>query len=302
MNERGGFPTTLHARAEAAGLRRRAAWRKGVGFALTYLILLAILAFAVFPFLWTLAISLTDKKAAGISIYDLPRSLFPPAVTLGNFVEVFEKLKLGKYLLNSLIITGLTVAGTLIVSALAAYPLARLRFPGKNLIFAAILSTLVLPTETSFIVNVLTLNKLHLLGTYWGVVLPTVATAFGIFLMRQAYLAIPGTLLEAARIDGASETQILWRIMIPLSRPSLTALGIFTLVSTWNAYFWPSVALLTNEELLPLSVAILKLKGQFNYDTFNVAAGAVLMMIPVLLVFLLAQRLFMRGLEGAVKG
>lgn len=302
MNELEKFPSVSSARAEAAGLRRRAVWRKGVSITLAYLILLAILAFAAFPFLWTLAISITDKRAAGISIYDFPRSLFPPAITLGNFVEVFEKLKLGKYFLNSVVITGLTVVGTLIISALAAYPLARLRFPGKNLIFGAVIATLVLPTETSFIVNVLTLNKLHLLGTYWGVVLPIVATAFGIFLMRQAYLAIPSTLMEAARIDGASEMQILWRIMIPLSMPSLTALGIFTLVNTWNAYFWPSVALLTNEELLPMSVAILKLKGQFNYDTFNVAAGAILMMIPVLLVFVLAQRLFMRGLEGAVKG
>lgn len=284
-------------------MHRRPGPRKILSALSSYLVLLVILVFAVFPFLWTLALSITDKTVAGgVSIYDFPRSLFPTAVTLNNFFEVVEKLKLGKYLLNSVIISGLTVVGTLIVSALAAYPLARIPFAGRSLVFGAILATLVLPNETSFIVNVLTLNRLGLFGTYWGVVLPLVATAFGIFLMRQAYLAIPQTLLEAARIDGASEGQILGRIMIPLSVPSLTALGIFTLVGTWNAYFWPSVALLTNEELLPMSVAILKLKGQFNYDTFNVAAGAMLMLLPVLLVFLLAQRLFMRGLDGAVKG
>lgn len=182
------------------------------------------------------------------------------------------------------------------VSALAAYPLARLQFPGRALIFGAIVSTLVLPTEIAFIVNVLTLRDLGLLGTYAGVALPIIATAFGIFLMRQAYLAIPGTLTEAARIDGATELQILWWVMIPLSVPSLTALG------TWNAFFWPSVALLTNDDLLPMSVAILKLKGQFKYDVFNVAAGAMIMMIPVLVVFFMAQRFFMRGMEGAVKG
>jgi putative chitobiose transport system permease protein len=276
--------------------------RKWLGNALTYLVLLAILGFAVFPFLWTLALSITDKRAAGISIFDFPRSLFPPAITLDNFIEVIQKLKLGRNFLNSVIISGLTVVGTLLVSALAAYPLAKLNFPGKNIIFTAIIATLVLPTETAFIVNILTLSKIGLFGTYWGVVLPLVASAFGIFLMRQAYVSIPSTLLESARIDGASELQILGRIMIPLSVPSLAALGIFTLVNTWNAYFWPSVALLTNENLLPMSVAILKLKGQFNYDTFNVAAGAMLMLLPVLLVFVLAQRLFMRGLEGAVKG
>lgn len=287
---------------EAASLRTRSRWRKGLRITLSYLVMLLILGFAVFPFLWTLAISITDKKATGISIYDFPASLFPPAITLGNFIEVFQKLKLGENFLNSVIITAMTVVGTLLVSALAAYPLARLNFPGKGLLFSIIIATLVLPDETTFIVKVILLNKIGLLGTYWGVVLPLVATAFGIFVMRQAYLAIPGTLMEAARIDGASEIQILTRIMIPLSIPSLTALGIFTLVGTWNAYFWPSVALLTNDKLLPMSVAILKLKGQFNYDVFNVAAGAVIMMLPVLLVFFLAQRLFMRGLEGAVKG
>ncbi|RIH85185.1 carbohydrate ABC transporter permease [Calidithermus roseus] len=290
-------------RERKAARLRRPPWRKVLAGVLNYALLIAILGFAVFPFLWTLAIAITDKTVgSGISIYAFPQSLFPKAVTLNNFLEVIEKLNLGKYFLNSLVITALTVAGTLLVSALAAYPLARMSFPGRNLIFGAIVSTLVLPTEIAFIVNVLTLRDLGLLGTYLGVVLPTLATAFGIFLMRQAYLAIPGTLMEAARIDGASEVQILWRIMLPLSLPSLTALGIFTLVGTWNAYFWPSVALLTNEELLPMSVAILKLKGQFNYDSFNVAAGAVIMMVPVLVVFLLAQRFFMRGTEGAVKG
>lgn len=287
---------------EAARLRARASLRKASSIAFSYTLMLLILGFAVFPFLWTLAISITDKQASGISIYDFPRSLFPPAVTLSNFFEVITKLNLGKYFLNSVIITALTVVGTLVVSALAAYPLARLQFPGRALIFGAIVSTLVLPTEIAFIVNVLMLRDLGLLGTYAGVVLPIIATAFGIFLMRQAYLAIPGTLMEAARIDGATELQILWRVMIPLSLPSLTALGIFTLVGTWNAFFWPSVALLTNDELLPMSVAILKLKGQFNYDVFNVAAGAMIMMIPVLAVFFMAQRFFMRGMEGAIKG
>ncbi|MFN3265762.1 MAG: carbohydrate ABC transporter permease [Deinococcales bacterium] len=269
---------------------------------LHYLVLVLVGLFAVFPFLWTLAISITDKTvASGVSIFDFPASLFPRAITLNNFFEVYRVFGLEKYLLNSLVISSLTVLGTLLVSLTAAYPLAKMEFFGRNLIFGAMLSTLILPSETNFIVNVLTLNQLGLLGTYWGVVIPTIATAFGIFVMRQAYVAIPSSLLEAARIDGANEFQIIWRIMVPLSRPALTALGIFTLVGTWNSYFWPSVALLGADELQPLSVAMLKLKGQFNHDSFNVAAGAMIMMIPVLLVFIAAQRLFMRGLEGAVK-
>ena len=274
-----------------------------LGVVWTYVLLGLILVFAVFPFLWTLAISLTDKTvASGTSIYDFPSSLFPRHLTLHNFFDIYQKFGLGKYIFNSVVISSFTVMGTLLVATLAAYPLARLRFPLRNFIFALILSTLVLPSETSFIVNVITLKNLGILGTYAGVVLPLLSTAFGIFVMRSAYLNIPETLLEAARIDGATEMQIWRRVMLPLSVPSITALAIFTLVGSWNDYFWPSLALITNEDLHPLAVAVLKLKGQFNYDPFNVAAGAMIMMLPVLLVFLAAQRYFMRGLDGAVKG
>ncbi|MFC4454374.1 carbohydrate ABC transporter permease [Deinococcus sonorensis] len=279
---------------------RRAVPRRAGRLVLRYALLLLVLGFAVFPFLWTLAIALTDKHAGG-SIYDFPASLFPRRVTLGNFVEVYNTFSLGKYIWNSVSITAMTVVGTLVISALAAYPLARFRFPGRQVIFGIIVATLVLPGETTFIVNTLTLKHLGLLGTHLGVVLPTVAGAFGIFLMRQAFMAVPHALLEAARLDGAGEFTVLTRIMLPLTRPSQAALGIFTLVTSWNAYFWPMLVLSATPDQMPLSVAVLKLKGQFNYDPFNIAAGALFMMIPVLLVFLAAQRLFMRGLEGAVK-
>ncbi|WP_221090710.1 carbohydrate ABC transporter permease [Deinococcus aquaedulcis] len=284
--------------ARAAG--RTVAWRQPVALMLRYAVLILILLFALFPFIWTLAIALTDKTA-GTSIYAFPQSLFPQRVTLHNFVDVFRSFALGKALWNSVVITALTVLGTLLISALAAYPLARFRFPGSALIFGAILATLVLPSETTFIVNTLTLKKLGLLGTYGGVVIPTIAGAFGIFLMRQAFVSVPVALLEAARLDGASELTILTRIMLPLTKPSLAALGIFTTVTTWNAYFWPMLVLSGAPDKAPMAVAVLKLKGQFNYDPFNIAAGAIIMMLPVLIVFLAAQRLFLRGMEGAVK-
>lgn len=279
---------------------RRRNWRQPLSLVARYALLVAVLLFAIFPFVWTLSIALTDKTA-GTSIYAFPQSLLPSKVTLHNFLDVYRTFNLGAYLWNSVSITTLTVIGTLAVSALAAYPLARFRFPGRELIFGTIVATLVLPSETNFIVNTMTLKNLHLLGTHLGVVIPTIAGAFGIFLMRQAFLSVPAALLEAARLDGASEMTILTRIMLPLTRPSLAALGIFTLVGTWNAYFWPMVALSGAPEKVPLSVAVLKLKGQFNYDPFNIAAGSLIMMLPVLLVFLLAQRLFLRGIEGAVK-
>ncbi|MFC4425178.1 carbohydrate ABC transporter permease [Deinococcus navajonensis] len=287
-------------RVQAVARVRRRPVRRVLGTVLRYTLLVTVLLFAVFPFLWTLAIALTDKTA-GTSIYNFPASLVPHKVTLHNFGEVYRTFGLGNYVWNSVSITAMTVVGTLVVSALAAYPLARFRFPGRNVIFSVIVLTLVLPTETNFLANTLTLQKLHLLGTHLGVVIPTIAGAFGIFLMRQAFLAVPVALLEAARLDGASEFTILTRIMLPLTRPSLAALGIFTLVSTWNAYFWPMLVLSATPDKAPLSVAVLKLKGQFNYDPFNIAAGSLIMMLPVLLVFLAAQKLFMRGMEGAVK-
>ncbi len=291
---------TVLAPARPARPAARLRWRRPLAVTGRYLLLSVILIFAVFPFLWTLAIALTDKTA-GTSIYAFPQSLLPHQVTLHNFVDVYRTFHLGAYLWNSVSITAMTVLGTLVVSALAAYPLARFRFPGRQLIFGAIVATLVLPSETNFIVNTLTLKSLHLLGTHLGVVIPTVAGAFGIFLMRQAFLAVPAALLEAARLDGAGELTILTRIMLPLTRPSLAALGIFTLVSTWNAYFWPMIVLSGAPDRIPLSVAVLKLKGQFNYDPFNIAAGSLFMMLPVLLVFLFTQRLFLRGMDGAVK-
>lgn len=287
--------------------------RKRLRQAGVYAVLVGILIFAIFPFLWTFVISVTDSGSVttGRTVYDFPASLLPARVTLANFVTVFQTYPaLGRAFLNSVIISGLSVLGTLIVSSLAAYPLARNDFWGKAAVFSLIIATLVLPTETSFLVNMLTLAKLRQLpvvgellgvGSYLGVVLPTLSTAFGIFLMRQAFLTIPGSLLEAARMDGATELQVLRRIMLPLAKPSLAALAIFTLVGTWNSYFWPSIALTGAQDKLPLAVEMLKLKGAFNDNIFNTAAGAMIMMLPILLLFVFAQKHFMRGLDGAVK-
>ena len=307
--------TGTAAPSRAASLPRttRRPLRRTFSRVLIYAVLLGIFIFAAFPLVWTLVISITDSNSVttGRTVYDFPASLFPARVTFANFFNVLHTYPaLGRAFVNSVIISSLSIVLTVIVSALAAYPLARNEFWGKALIFNLIVVTMVLPTETSFLVNMLSLAHLRQLpgigpligiGSYLGVVLPTVSTAFGIFVMRQAFLAIPQSLLEAARIDGASEGQIFRRVMLPLSVPSMAALSIFTLVNTWNSYFWPSIALTGSQDKLPLAVEMLKLKGAFNDNIFNTAAGAVIMMVPILLLFLFAQRFFMRGLEGATK-
>ncbi|AXE35234.1 carbohydrate ABC transporter permease [Chromobacterium phragmitis] len=263
---------------------------------LHYLVLAAIGLITVYPFWWTLVTALSGDG----EVFAFPPPLLPTAPTLANFREAVSSIDMLAFYRNSFAITALTVAGTLLVSALAAYPLARMQFPGKRLVFGAILATMILPSEVNFLVNFITVSKLQLTDSYSGVVLPTLAGAVGIFLMKQAFEAVPQDLLDAARVDGASEWQIFWKIMLPLSRPALAALTILTTVSAWNQYIWPSIVM-SSPDKFPLSVGVLYLAGAFSFKTRVVAAGAVLTVLPILIVFLFTQRYFLRGFDGAVK-
>jgi putative chitobiose transport system permease protein len=180
------------------------------------------------------------------------------------------------------------------------FSLARYRFRGRRLVFGVILATLMLPTEVNFLVNFITAAHLRLVNTHLGVILPTIAGAIGIFILKTAFEEIPQDLLDAARVDGASELYIFLRVMLPLAAPQIGALVILTAVTTWNQFLWPSVVL-TKSELMPLAVGILELSGTFGSATRVIAAGAVLTIAPALIVFFFAQRYFMRGMEGAVK-
>lgn len=262
----------------------------------TYLLLSAIALPTLFPFLWTLA---TALGTAG-SVFTFPPRVWPESPGLGNFVGVVRTLPVGRYFLNSVELAFYGVVGTLLVCSLAAYPLARLRFVGRDLIFYAIVATLLLPNEAGLIVNFITLSKLGLVNTYAGVVLPSLASTVGIFLLRQAYLAVPEELLDAARMDGASELVVWARIMVPLSAPAMATLGIFTFVAYWNSFIWPLVVL-KDPDRYPLAVGLLYLQGLFAHNTRYIAAGTVIAMLPILVVFCVAQRYFMRGLEGAVR-
>lgn len=285
------LPRTAHSRTRSLALLRRA-----FGLLSRYGLLLLVTLFAVFPFLWTLATALGD----GGNIYQFPPVLIPHSPTLAHFKEVADIIPLGRFFWNSVWISGWTVVGTLLVCALAGYALAVMQFRGRRVVFLAILATLILPSELNFIVNFITVTQLKLANTHAGVILPLLANAFGIFLLKQAFEEIPTEIFDAARIDGASEWQIFYRVALPLALPSLAALAIFTLVSTWNAYIWPAVVL-QRPDTFPLSVGVLYLSGTFAAKARAVAAGTVLTILPVLLLFLAAQRYFIRGLDGAVK-
>jgi len=227
--------------------------------------------------------------------------IIPRPPTLANFAGVWDTVPIGRFLLNTVYITGVGIALTLLTSALAGYPLARMRFPGRQAIFYAIVGTLMLPQHVGLILNFVTLMRLHLIDTYAAVYLPGAASVLGIFLLRQAYLVIPAEIEDAARIDGAGEVRLWGQIMVPLVAPALATLAIIEFSAYWNSFLWPLIVL-KSPDRYPLAVGLLYLSGLFAHNTRYVAAGAVVMTLPMIVVFLALQRYFLRGITmGAVR-
>jgi len=264
--------------------------------ALHYLVLCALAAVCVFPFWWTLVTALSTEG----NVFAYPPTFWPQAPSLENFAEVFRAIPILSFFKNSVLIAVFTVFWKLTLCSLAAYPLARMHFKGRKLVFSVILATLVLPSEVSFLVNFITVTKMSLVDTYTGVILPNVVTAVAILLLKQAFEEVPQDLIDAARVDGASEWVIFTRIMLPLIAPWLATVGILTAVEAWNEYIWPSIVMSKPDEF-PLSVGVLYLRGTFGSSTRVIAAGTVLTILPTLAIFLFTQRFFMRGMDGAVK-
>ncbi|MBI2265455.1 MAG: carbohydrate ABC transporter permease [Armatimonadetes bacterium] len=264
------------------------------------------------PFVWLL---ITSLKTGG-NIFQLASfSDFLPSLCMqhfgpvsvpfpcfDNFISTLRDVPLiPRFFGNTVWICLWGVLGELLIASLAAYPLARLEFPGKTIIFTALLATMMIPAQANMIVNFVTIRKLGLFDSYAAIVLPSMVTVFGIFLLRQAYLVIPGELEDAARIDGCSELAIWYRIMLPLVRPALATLAIFTFVSYWNTFMWPLVVL-KHEAKYPLAVGLSHLANMFSSNFRVVAAGSVLSMIPVIVLFLCMQKQFIKGITaGAVK-
>jgi len=261
-----------------------------------YLLLSALAVLCVFPFWWTFVTAISTEG----NIFAFPPTFWPQAPSLDNFIEVFNAIPMWLFYRNSLIITLSTVFWKLLICSLAAYPLARMKFTGSKLVFGVIIATMVLPSEVNFLTNFITLTKLGLVNTYTGVILPNVVNAVSILLLKQAFEEVPQDLIDAARVDGASEWIIFWKVMLPLIAPWLATVGILSAVEAWNEYIWPSIVL-SKPESFPLSAGVLYLRGTFGSSTRVVAAGTILTIVPVLIAFLFTQRFFMRGMDGAVK-
>ncbi len=267
------------------------------------LILTVILS--VFPFLWLIS---TALKGPLEDIFAYPPVLIPQHFTWDNFIGVWEQIPFMLYFWNSLIVAGFTVILNLILSSLAAYPLARMDFKGKKFIFFATLATIMIPFQAIMLPVYLITLKLNLVDSvsipmgFLGLILPFSVSAFGIFLMRQAFMQVPKELEEAALIDGCNIFQIWWRVILPTVKPTLAVLAIFVFIGSWGEFLWPSI-ILTKKALYTLPVGVNDLQGMFSANWRYIAAGSIISTVPIVIFFLAMQKYFIAGTnDGAVKG
>ncbi|KUJ82978.1 carbohydrate ABC transporter permease [Microbulbifer flavimaris] len=264
-----------------------------------YLALALVALLTMGPFLWLLS---TALKSGSENIFQYPPSLLPAQPTLENFWRVIDTQPFLLYLKNSVLVAGLAVAANLIFASLAAYPLARMEFRGKNLIFILLLSSMMIPFQLLMIPVYNIAINLGLQNSYLGLVLPHACTAFGVFLMRQAFLGIPRALEESAMIEGLSRLQIWWHVLLPLVKPSLATLAVFSFIGVWGDFLWPLI-ILDDPGYYTLPLGVNRLANTFSMDWRLVAAGAVFSILPILAVFVFSQKYFIEGaMRGAVKG
>ncbi len=265
----------------------------------TYLLLSVIAILMLFPLLWLIG---TAFKSPTEDIFSFPPQLFPTQPTLENFTTVWSTYPFGQYLTNSVLVAILSVSLNLLFCALAAYPLARLNFRGREVIFALIVATIIIPFQIVMIPLYIMAVNLGLRNSYLGVILPHITTAFGLFLLRQAFKGVPQELEEAARIDGCSELGIWWHIMIPAIRPALVTLSIFVFIGSWSDFLWPLIVL-DRPEYYTLPLGVANLAGAFSLDWRLVAAGSVISITPILLLFMFLQKYIIdTDISSGVKG
>lgn len=259
---------------------------------------LALLLVAV-PLFW---IIITSFKERG-DIYVRPAQWWPNPLTGENYHDVTTRIPFSNYFRNSLIITGVTSAVKIVLGVISAYALSLLRFPGRGIVFLVVIAALMVPNQITVISNYALVAQLGWRNTYQGIIIPLAGVAFGTFLMRNQFLSLPGEIIEAARLDGAGPLKLLWRVVLPMSWPTLVAFSLITVVNEWNEYLWPFL-MSDDERVAPLPVGLTQLQNNDGVTNWGpVMAGTVLAMVPILVLFLVLQRQMIKGLTaGALKG
>jgi multiple sugar transport system permease protein len=245
-----------------------------------------------FPFLWTLVTSVSP----GAGLTDRPK-LIPDNPSWSAYLELFRNTSFARVTLNSLGLAAVTTGLQLITSSMAAYVFSRMPFPGRGAVFAGYLATIMVPMQVLMVPLFVQMRDLHLVDNYLGVVLPGMASAFGVFLLRQAMNSVPRELDEAARIDGAGHLRIFGRIVLPLVGPSLATLTVFSFMSSWNAFLWPLV-ILRSPQLKTLPLALASMQGQYTTQWDVMMAGSVISILPMLAIYLFAQKYVIQGVAS----
>lgn len=255
-----------------------------------HLLLFLGLAITLAPFIWMISTSFKSSE----SVFTFPPQWIPKHPTIEQYQTLFREVNFLQFFKNSVIVAfGITLF-SLFLNSLGGFAFAKHKFPGREKIFALLLATMMVPGQITMIPVFLMLKSVGLINSYWGLIIPAGASAFGIFLMRQFITTIPTDLIESARIDGCSEFRIYWTIILPLCKPVLAALGIFTFMGSWNAFLWPLIIMI-KENMYTLPVALANLSGQHATKFGLLMAGAVVVVIPVLIVFIVAQRYVIKG-------
>lgn len=295
-------PTTSSSTEQERPTARPRRRKRPAGFALRrgllYLMLALIAAVFLGPFLLLLS---TGLKPIDQPVYSFPPQIIPMPPVLTWLHEAWNAIPFARMLLNSVIYTVITVPLYLLVSAMTAYPLARVQFPGRSLFFLMFLSIMFMPAELMLVPRFLVMTELGLTDTYAAVILPALLSSLGIFLLRQTFADIPREVIEAARIDGASEWGIFASVVVPMAKPTMALLSILGFISVWNSFVWPLVVL-TSQEKFPITLGIAYLSGVSGTDVRGLAAGTMVSLIPVIAVFMLLQRRILSSMGGAVKG
>lgn len=258
-------------------------------FVLYVLLILGALVMII-PFAWMVSTSLKS----GEFVLRMPPQIIPNPLTLDSYRRIFELYPIGRMLFNSLVVAGLTTLGQLVTCSMAAYAFARLKFRGHNLVFMLYLATLMVPFQVTITPLFILMRIFGWINTYQGLILPGVFSAFGTFLLRQAFMTIPLEYEEAAHMDGASPLTIFMKIILPLSKPALATLSVFSFMGSWNAFLWP-LFIVREQTLMTLPVGLATLQGRWLTEWNLVMAGAVITVLPMLLLYLVAQKYLVQG-------
>ncbi|WP_147917079.1 carbohydrate ABC transporter permease [Ruania zhangjianzhongii] len=265
---------------------------------LLYLLLAVVALGFVGPFVLLLS---TAMKPETQSVYGFPPSIVPLPPVFDWFVDAWTLIPFARMLLNSVLYVVITIPLYLLVSAMTAWPLARMRFRGRGVFFILFLSLMFMPAEIMLVPRFLVMSQLDLTDSYTAVILVALLSSLGVFLLRQTFAEMPGEIIEAARIDGANEWGIFWRIALPITKPTMAVLAILGFISVWNSFIWPLVVL-TTQDKFPIALGIAYLTGVTGTDMRGLAAGTVMSLVPVIAIFIVLQRRILSSMGGAVKG